>query len=799
MPTRGGVKSWKKGREGAVNRAGTKSPLKEAFRALMGPVHGIATGRSAGAPKLDPMAVSVGRAITLRRDGLTVVVSLDPLALTVSRRDRELIGELTLFTQPGRGRDRLIELTEGVLVEEELGERAPIETAAAAATEATETVVELDAVTAEGRARVLVRLAARERLELEVHPQPAPFRLGARWRASAGEHLTGLGARHHEGVDQRGRIVRLGADRRYTGPDCPAEMLAEGGIPQGDYAPVPWLNSSAGWAAWVETWGPGLELDLRDPLCVSQRGAAGPLRLRLFCDPTPAARLRHYLRLTGFAALLPEWAYGHWKSRDVYEHQRDVLDDLEGYLEHSLPLDAIVIDSPWATQYNTWRFNPHQFPDPKGMIDRLRAEGVRTVVWVTPWVNLDSTDGQRPPDAESERLHRRPAPNYAEALWAGNFIRGLGGGPYVGRWWMGIGSPVDFSSPAARRWWQKQARRVLEMGVEGIKADDGEGYYIPPGARLADQRTGAEAAWAYGELYRRTMQEALDDVHPGGGVLFGRCGWAGQQAIGFTWGGDQVSDFWSLRTLVVATLTAAASGFSNWSHDVGGYLGKRLVERCPRELLLRWVQFGCFTPLMQAHARFEQEAWRYDHNTLDTYREFVLLHERLVPYIRAAAATAERAGLPIVRPLALSDPGDERGWRLADAYGFGPALWVAPVLEEGAEERRAWLPRGEWIDFWSGERIRGGREVTAPAPRERIPVWVRRGAILVTHPPEHVAAGLGDTPEGERPLEATLWGEPACGRAQARLADGTVVRWRRGEWSVEGGGPARELSFRELG
>ncbi len=474
-----------------------------------------------------------------------------------------------------------------------------------------------------------------------------------------------------------------------------------------------------------------------------------------------------------------------------------MIEDLEGYERNDLPLDAIVIDSPWETQYNTWRFNPHQFPDPKGMIDRMRAAGVRTVVWVTPWVNLDSTDGQRPPDPESERLHRRPASNYAEALWAGNFIRSAGGGPHVGRWWMGIGSPVDFTSPAARRWWQKQARSVLEMGVEGIKADDGEGYYIPPEARFADRRRGAEAAWAYGELYRRTMQELLDEVHPNTGVLFGRCGWAGQQATGITWGGDQVSDFWSLRTLVAATLTAAASGFSNWSHDVGGYLGKRLVERCPRELLLRWVQFGCFTPLMQAHGRFEQEAWRYDDHTLEIYRDYVVLHERLVPYIRAAAATARRCGLPIIRPLALTDPGDDRGWELADAYGFGPALWVAPVLEQGAVERPVYLPRGEWIDYWSAEPVDGGSELRAAAPRERIPLWVRRGSIVVTHPAAHVAGGLGDTPEAERPLEATLWGEPVCGRAKARLADGTTIRWERGRWSAHGCAPGRELSFLE--
>src|SRR5205807_2299419 len=162
------------------------------------------------------------------------------------------------------------------------------------------------------------------------------------------------------------------------------------------------------------------------------------------------------------------------------------------------------------------------------------------------------------------------------------------------------------------------------------------------------------------------------------------------------WAGDQASDFWSLRVLVVATLAAACSGVSNWSHDVGGYLGHRLVERCPPELLARWVQFGCFTPLMHAHGRMPQEPWHY------------------------------------------------------------------------------------------------GDEIVAPAPLHATPVWVRAGAIVVTYPAEHVAGGLGDVAEHERPLVATLWGRPVLGNAAARLADGTTIRWHRGEWSID---RARDVTF----
>jgi alpha-glucosidase (family GH31 glycosyl hydrolase) len=494
--------------------------------------------------------------------------------------------------------------------------------------------------------------------------------------------------------------------------------------------------------------------------------------------------------------VLPEWGYGFWKSRDVYEHQDDVLDDFHGFKRERIPLDAIVIDSPWETQYNTWEFNPHQFPDAAGTIATMRAAGVRTVVWVTPWTNTDSRDGQIPPQPESEALHREPASNYAEGAEAGHFVRAGDGNPFVAQWWMGTGSPIDFTSPAAEAWWREQAKRVLALGVEGIKADDGEGYYIPDDARFADGRTGAQGAWDLGRLYRRSMQRALEEVHPASGVLFGRCGWSGQQSTGMMWAGDQASDFWSLRVLVVATLAAACSGISNWSHDVGGYLGHRLVERCPPELLARWVQFGCFTPLMHAHGRMPQEPWHYGEDIMDIYRAYVLLHERLVPYVRAAAATAQRTGLPITRPLCLVDAADPRGWTIPDAYAYGPSLWVAPVLDEGARERDVPLPRGDWIETWSQRLVRGGSdvEVVAPAPLHQIPVWVRAGSIIVSYPADHVAAGLGDVPEHERPLEATLWGRPVLGRSAIRLADGTTIRWKRGKWSVD---RDRQIAFSE--
>ena len=366
-----------------------------------------------------------------------------------------------------------------------------------------------------------------------------------------------------------------------------------------------------------------------------------PLRLTLLTDPSPAARLRRHLHATGLPPVLPEWGYGFWKSRDVYGHQTEVEDDFHGCADNAIPLDALVLDSPWETQYNTWIPNPHQFTDFTGMVrdvPRGRRAHRRLGDAVGERRLLRGPDAARPRVARAAprarvQLRRRRA--------GGHYVRGADGEPFVTRWWMGTGSPIDFTSPAAETWWREQAKTALRLGVEGIKADDGEGYYFPDDVRFADGGTrrgrrlarrrpvpalDAARARRGPPRPRRALRPQRLDRPAGDRDALGRRPGVGLLVAARARRRDDLAPprpaSRTGRTTSAATSATASSSAARPSCSCAGRSWAASRRSCRRTG--GWSRSR--GPTTSARCGI--------------YRSYVLLHERLVPYIRAAAATA---------------------------------------------------------------------------------------------------------------------------------------------------------------
>jgi alpha-D-xyloside xylohydrolase len=330
---------------------------------------------------------------------------------------------------------------------------------------------------------------------------------------------------------------------------------------------------------------------------------------------------------------------------------------------------------------------------------------------------------------------------YDEAAGNGYFVKRPDGSPYVGRWWKGLGSMIDFTNPSAKNWWQDQVRLVIHInggaGADGFKDDDAEGSFQGD-VKFADGSDKLTMRNRYGMLYNNAMEELIQKDLKGNGVLFARSVTTGATGIGFLWGGDNESSFSpenGLPTVVTAGLNAGMSGMALWSADIGGYLK---VGPTPDPLVeMRWTEFAAFSPTMEILSQTNKLPWDWDNGTggvsgisaLDVYRKYAVLHMSLFPYRYAAAQESAKTGMPILRALPLLYQDDARARVTRDEYLFGPDLLVAPVIDENTR-RPVYLPAGEWVDYWTGAAMTGGKVLVVDAPVDQIPVYVRAGAVI---------------------------------------------------------------------
>ncbi|MGW3409705.1 glycoside hydrolase family 31 protein [Streptomyces sp. NPDC000888] len=561
---------------------------------------------------------------------------------------------------------------------------------------------------ADGRLRFLHTASGRELL---AEKRPYTWHRGPRARAADGrmeqsfeahdgERLFGLGRHPHGRLDQKGCVIDL--------------------VHSETVAAIPFLHSSRGYGLlWNNPATGRVELGSDTTRWVADVG--GRIDYWVTAGDTPADIMAAYADATGHPPLLPEWASGVWQSKPHCRTQDELLAVAREFKDRGLPLSVVVCDSFHWPRMGDWRFEESEWPDPGAMVKELRDLGVKLAVSVWPTVE--------------------PGSDTYEALRsAGHLVRDADGGLLTAPWPSrddhseaptggGSGTPMayyDATDPGARSaLWQRLSYNYLALGVGCFWLDACEPDLPSEAAARAVYAAGpaAEAGCIYPLHHARAVAEGLRAAGEERPLTPVRAAWAGSQRYGAAlWPGDIPATFDSLARQIRAGLNVAMSGIPWWHTDSGGFQGGDPDDPAYRELLIRWLQYGTFSPIMRLHGD------REPHPVLTAHLH---LRERLRPYLGELSEQAHTTGAPPMRPLFFDFPEDERAWEVDDQFMLGPDLLVAPVYVAGARSRPVYLPSGaKWLDTACGTAHEGGTTLDADAPLDRIPVFVRQGADL---------------------------------------------------------------------
>ncbi len=437
--------------------------------------------------------------------------------------------------------------------------------------------------------------------------------------------------------------------------------------------------------------------------------AGESLEYFIFYGPSPKEILERYTALTGRPALPPAWSFGLWltTSFTTTYNEETVTQFIQGMADRDLPLSVFHFDCFWMKDYHwcDFEWDRDEFPDPAGLLARLKARGLHISVWINPYISQRSA-------------------LFAEGMRQGYLLRKPDGGVWqTDLWQPGLGI-VDFTNPGAVKWFGDKLRTLLDMGVDCFKTDFGES--IPTDVVYHDGSDPVRMHNFYSLLYNRTVFEVLRERRgKGQAVVFARSGTSGSQCYPVHWGGDSVSTFEAMAESLRGGLSLGLSGFGFWSHDIGGFIGTPSAD-----LYKRWIAFG----LLSSHSRLHGESsyrvpWLFDEEAVAVLRHFTKLKNRLMPYLYAQALVATRTGIPLMRAMMLEHSGDPACDTLDRQYMLGPSLLVAPVFSaDGAVSY--YLPRGRWTNFFTGEIADGPRWMEEKLGFLSVPLWVRPGTLL---------------------------------------------------------------------
>jgi alpha-D-xyloside xylohydrolase len=425
--------------------------------------------------------------------------------------------------------------------------------------------------------------------------------------------------------------------------------------------------------------------------------------------PTPKEVLEKYTVLTGRPALPPAWSFGLWltTSFTTSYDEETVNQFIEGMAKRDLPLHVFHFDCFWMKEYHWCNFDWDRrvFPKPEAMLRRLKERGLKICLWINPYV------------AQRSAL-------FAEGVKHGYFLKRPNGDVWQWDLWQPGLAVVDFTNPAASKWYKDHLKRLIRMGVDCFKADFGE--RIPTDVVYFDGSDPAKMHNYYAFLYNKVVYEILEEeLGKGNAVLFSRSATVGGQQFPVHWGGDCSATYPSMAESLRGGLSLCLSGFGFWSHDIGGF-----EDTATPDLYKRWVAFG----LLSSHSRLHgsksyRVPWLFDEESVDVLRFFTKLKCRLMPYVFAAACEASQRGIPVMRAMILEFPDDPGCDHLDRQYMLGESLLVAPVFHPQGEVAY-YLPDGKWTSFLTNEVVRGGCWVTECHGYLSLPLMVRENSII---------------------------------------------------------------------
>ncbi|MFF7815685.1 alpha-xylosidase [Streptomyces sp. NPDC007945] len=425
--------------------------------------------------------------------------------------------------------------------------------------------------------------------------------------------------------------------------------------------------------------------------------------------PTPKQVLERYTALSGRPALPPAWALGLWLTTSFTTDYDEATVNrfVGGMAERGIPLSVFHFDCFWMRGYQWCDFDwdPETFPDPAGMLGRLKEQGLRISAWINPYI------------AQKSAL-------FEEGMRLGHLVRRPDGSVWQGDLWQPGMALVDFTNPAARDWYTAKLRTLLDTGVDCFKTDFGE--RVPTDVVWHDGSDPERMHNYYTHLYNEAVFELLREVRgEGEALVFARSATAGGQQYPVHWGGDCESHFNAMAESLRGGLSLGLSGFGFWSHDIGGFEGTPTPT-----VFKRWVQFG----LLSSHSRLHgsksyRVPWDYGEEAVDVTREFTLLKHRLAPYLQRAAQQAHATGVPVMRAMVLEFPEDPAAATLDRQYMLGDDLLVAPVFtDDGTVDY--YVPEGTWTNVLTGVRVTGPRWVRERHGFRTLPLLARPDSVI---------------------------------------------------------------------